>query len=226
MNEFAKIETNYKYTPHMILLSAIFFMQYFSKAKEVNVNLDIEEKKKGDKIFWKYIIVFQLAKAADWCLGPYSFEFFEIIHRLNAEAIGKMMAISYLSSLFMGPLLIGYLNDKSDRKFPCILYGICFSFSCIIRQFKHPLYLILGQISYGMCSSILYTSFENWFVAEVNIKIKNKTIKDYTLSSAFEKSSLVDSFTAVTISFITGMLKKVMEFRLHIILLHLLVSFQ
>ena len=76
------------------------------------------EKKIGDKIFWKYLITFQLAKSADWCLGPFVYEFFEKYHHLNTDMIGKLIAISFLAGLFLGPLLVGYLNDKSDRKFP------------------------------------------------------------------------------------------------------------
>jgi predicted MFS family arabinose efflux permease len=208
MSDFGALETNYKYTPHMILLSFIFFMQYFAKSKEVAANLEPNEKAKADRIFWKYIIVFQLAKAADWCLGPYVFEFFEKVHKMNTETIGKMIAISFMAGLFLGPLLVGYLNDKSDKKFPCILYGVMMIFSNIARQFKHPLYLITSQISYGMATSILYSSFENWLVAEANDKLKNKDVKDALFTSAFEKSMVVDSFTAVSVSFIAGACKR------------------
>ena len=98
MDGFPKMEPNYKYTPHIILFSAIFIFQYFTKAKDIGSNFDPEQKKIGDKIFWKYMIVFQISKAADWCLGPYVFEFFESYHRLNIEWIGRLMALSFLSN--------------------------------------------------------------------------------------------------------------------------------
>jgi MFS transporter, MFS domain-containing protein family, molybdate-anion transporter len=208
MEEFPKMEPNYKYTPHIILFSAIFIFQYFTKAKEIGANLDPEQKKIGDKIFWKYMIVFQISKAADWCLGPYVFEFFESYHRLNIEWIGRLMALSFLSNLFLGPLLVGYLNDKSDKKFPCLLYGLILSASCLVRQIKSPMAIILSQIFFGMSSSVLYTSFENWFVAEANLKIKDKNVKDNILSAAFEKSMISDSLTAVFTNFIVGNLRK------------------
>ncbi len=153
------------------------------------------------------MIVFQIAKSADWCLGPYVYEFFQGYHHLTFEMTARMIGISFLANLFLGPLLVGYLNDKSDKKFPCLLYGIMLALSCSIRQIKHPLALIMSQICFGISSSVLYTSFENWFVSETNNKIKCPQVKDLIISSAFEKSMIGDSFTAVGVSVITGQLK-------------------
>jgi MFS family permease len=207
-NVFEKIEPNYRYTPHIILVTVIFVFQYFSKAKEVNSNLDPAQKKVADKLFWKYMIVFQIAKAADWCLGPFVFEFYEKYHHLKADTIAKMIATSFMSGLFLGPTLVGYLNDKSDKKFPCILYGVVLSISCIVRQIRSPLAIIMAQIFFGMSSSILYSSFENWFVSESNRTITNKNVKEYLFSAAFEKSMIGDSITAVGVSMVAGILRK------------------
>jgi hypothetical protein len=209
--EEAQVENKYKYFPHMILLCLIFIFQYFTKAKEIRSPLNPEQKAKGSNIFWRYIIVFQLAKAADWCLGPFVYEFFENYHGLATDSIAKMIAISFLSNLFFGPFLIGYLNDKSDKKFPCILHGILLGSSCLIRQIKDPFALILSQLLFGVSTSVLYTSFENWFVAEVNNSIFDQAVKDDTLSMAFEKSMIGDSFCAVGVSFVAGIVKVILS---------------
>jgi predicted MFS family arabinose efflux permease len=218
--EIIKSSDSSKYYPHMVLLCLIFFFQYFSKAKEIQKSLNPEQQAKASKIFWKYLIVFQLAKAADWCLGPYTYEFFEGYHGLTQDGIAKMLAVSFIANLFFGPSLIGYLNDKCDKKFPCILYGLLMSASCLIRQIKSPYALVLSQLFFGVSSSVLYTSFENWFVAEVNNNITDDDVKQNVLSLAFEKSIIGDSFTAMGVSFITGLLKvtlslfrKLMEFK-------------
>jgi len=207
-NDPFNLESNYKYTPHMVILSLLFIFQYFSKSKEVRANLNEVEKKKADKLFWKYIIVYQLAKASDWCLGPFVFEFYETYHELKYESIAKLMAVSFMSSLFLGSTIVGYLNDSRNKKLPCILYGIILIFSCYIRVIKHPFALILSQIAFGMSSSILYSSFENWFVDQTNLEIQNKEVKDYLISSVFEKSMIGDSITAVGTSLVTGIFKK------------------
>ncbi len=180
-------EFNFKFTPHMILLSLIFFFKYFSKAKEESKNMDKDKLSSANKIYYKFLICFQLAKAADWCLGPFMYEFFQSYHGLRTDLLAKMVALSFFSSLFMGPFIVGYLNDKSDKKLPCILFGISLAFSCLIRQIKNPGMLILGQVSYGLCSPLLYTSFENWFLGETGRKIEDKEIRETIISNAFEK---------------------------------------
>ena len=150
--------------------------------------------------------MFQLAKAADWCLGPFVIEFYSQYHGLKLDSIGKLIAISFASNLFVGPLLIGYLNDKADKRFPCGLYGLLLALSCFIRLIKNPFCLIMSQITYGIASSILYSSFESWFCSEVNQEVKDKLVKDTTFAAAFEKSMIGDSLTAVFVSIFAGYL--------------------
>ena len=181
MSDLPTLEPNFRFTPHMILLTLIISIQYFCKTREMRANLDPDQKKVGERIFWNYIIVIQLAKAADWCLGPYLYEFFERYHRLNIQSGSSMIAISFLSNLFLGPILVGYINDKSDKKFPCLLYGVLMSFSCLLRQIRNPLALLMSQITLGMSSSFLNSCFENWMVSEINNKITDKNVKEITL---------------------------------------------
>ncbi len=193
MEEAFKLETNFKYTPHIILFTILFTFQYFTKASEVRADLDKNQKKLGDKIFWKFIISYQFAKAADWCLGPYVFEFLEKYHQLSMDWVTKILAISFLSSLVLGTLLVGYINDKSDKKFPCVLFGILMVLSCSLRMMKNPMALIMSQIFFGMSNSLLYSSFENWFVTEINAKITDPSVKDVIIASSFEKAMIFDS---------------------------------
>jgi MFS family permease len=202
-----EVEYNFKYTLHYILMGLIFFFQYFSKSREIKAGFNPAQKKKADNIFWKYIIVYQLAKAADWCLGPFIYEFFEQYHGLASSSIAKMLAISFFSNMIFGPFLIGYINDKFDKKFPCAFFGFLFGISCLVRQYKHPFALIISQLIYGVSTSILYSSFENWFVCQIDEEISDQSVREATLSNGFEKSMIGDSITAVSISFISGLLK-------------------
>lgn len=180
-------EHNFKYTPHIILLSMIFFFKYISKAKDEIKNHDKEKLANANKIYYKYVFCFQLAKAADWCLGPFMYEFFETYQEMRPEMVAKLMALSFCASLFMGPLIVGYLNDKSDKKLPCMVFGVSLAFSCLIRLMKDPAALIMAQVSYGLCSPLLYTSFENWFVCKAKNQVEDKEIREEIISNAFEK---------------------------------------
>jgi hypothetical protein len=201
------VEYNFKYTLHYILMGLIFFFQYFSKSKEIRADLNSEQKKKADKIFWKYVIVYQVAKAADWCLGPFTYEFFEQYHGFTISSIAKMQAVSFFSNMVFGPFLIGYINDKFDKKFPCAFYGFVLGISCLIKQVKHPFAIIFSQLLFGASTSILYSSFENWFICKINEEVSDQAVRESILSNGFEKSMIGDSLTAVSVSFIAGSLK-------------------
>jgi predicted MFS family arabinose efflux permease len=206
-NSPINFEYNYRNTPHIILISCIFVFQYLTKRSDVIINLNEEHKKKGDRLSLKYLILFQFAKSCDWCLGPFLHEFFTSYHGFGVEDTAKMVAVSFGTSLFIGPSLIGYLNDGTNKKIPMVLYTIVLSLSCFLRLVKGNIfYIVSSQIAFGCASCILYTSFENWFVNEAS-KIKDQKIKDYVLASSFEKSMVGDAMVAVGVSFLAGYFK-------------------
>lgn len=202
-------------TPQTILITLVFLLQFINKRKEINSEIDSlsdqnekTEKSIADKIFWAYILIFQLGKSADWTLGPFSHELFSDYHQLKIETIAKITAVSYMTNLLIGPSLVGYINDKFRKTLPIMIYCIALSLSCFIRIFFSNIYiLIISQIFYGIANSLLYSSFENWFLYNVNKNIQISKIKEYIFSVTFEKSMIFDAFTAVTVSYIAGILK-------------------
>lgn len=177
-------------THYLILCLLIFFFQFFAKFKENLTKLeDFPEvdRSKGHKLLLKYIIVFEFAKAADWCLGPFVFEFFQNYHSLNNSQIAQLQALSFTSNLFLGPFLVGYLNDKTNKKIPCLLFSCVLTASCLVRMNTHPISLFLSQFFFGCASSILYTSFENWLNVEAKLTFPDEKTRGLVLSSIFEK---------------------------------------
>lgn len=190
MADLTSSQSSITSTHYLVLCGLIFIFQFFSKFKENLTKVDDfpeEERKKGHSLLLKYILVFESAKAADWCLGPFVFEFFQNFHSLTLAEIGKLQALSFTSNLFLGPFLVGFLNDKTNKKIPCLLYSIVLIISCLVRMIKHPVSLIISQVFFGCASSILYTSFENWLNAEAIITFPDIKVRHLVLSSIFEK---------------------------------------
>lgn len=118
-------------TPQTILITLVFLLQFINKRKEINSEIDSlsdqnekTEKSIADKIFWAYILIFQLGKSADWTLGPFSHELFSDYHQLKIETIAKITAVSYMTNLLIGPSLVGYINDKFRKTLPIMIYCI------------------------------------------------------------------------------------------------------
>lgn len=177
-------------THYFVLCGFIFVFQFAAKLKENLTKVEEfpeEDRKKAHRLMLKYIFCFECAKAADWCLGPFVYEFFGKYHELDRSHIAKLQALSFTSNLLMGTFFVGYLNDKTNKKIPCLLFSAILSFSCLIRMFRGVIFLILSQVAFGCANAILYTSFENWLNAEAKITFSSTQSRSLALSSVFEK---------------------------------------
>lgn len=207
MDNKPAIEPSSSSLPYIILLSMIFIFQYYSKSKEISTTFHPEQKKKGDKLFWLYLIALQMGKASQWCISPYSFEFFDKYHNMKEETIAKFICVSFLSSTFFGTFLIGYLNDQVNKRNPCILFGVIMGISTITRLFHNNYILFFSQLCFGVSSSILFSSFENWFITQCNTHLTDKNTHDAILTNAFEKNALSDSIVAMCLNMLVSILK-------------------
>ena len=127
VGENKPFEINMKYSPHILFLTIIFIMQFVSQQKESKIKKETysdEHKSIGRRLMYKYIIILNLAKASEWSISPYIYEFFRTRKFISSASAGNLLVFSFLSSIFLGPSLIGYLIDKSNKKFPIIFYTV------------------------------------------------------------------------------------------------------
>lgn len=195
-------------TLYIILLSFIFLFQFISKSKDVSTPSTPEQKSKSNKLFWKFLIVIQIAKTVQWCITPYHFEFFSDYHSLSNASIAKYMSLSFMSSSLFGTLISGYLNDRENKTISCICFALSMIITNITRLIKNPVSLAISQITFGFSSSLLYSSFENWFVNKCNNDIEDKAVRDGLLTNSFEKNAICDPLTAMFVNFTVSNLKK------------------
>lgn len=195
-------------TLYIILLSFIFLFQFISKSKDVNTPSTPEQKSKSDKLFWKFLIIIQIAKTVQWCITPYHYEFFSEYHSLSNASIAKYMSLSFMSSSLFGTLISGYLNDRENKTISCLCFALSMIITNITRLIKNPVSLAISQIAFGFSSSLLYSSFENWFVNKCNNDIEDKAVRDALLTNSFEKNAICDPLTAMFVNFIVSNLKK------------------
>lgn len=177
-------------THYIALCLLIFVLKFFARNKEKSSILhefQEEDKKKRQWLMIKYLVIFNAAKAADWCLGPFVFELFQKYHGLTISHIGKLQALSFSSNIILGPFFVGFLNDRANKKTPLLLFSVLLLLVCFFRLIRNPLSLIVGQVFFGCTSSILYTSFENWLNAEAIITFPIAKTREIVLSSIFEK---------------------------------------
>eukprot|EP01018_Ginkgo_biloba_P012942 Gb_39879 [translate_table: standard] len=111
-----------------------------------------------------YLVVYSLMMAGDWLQGPYVY-FLYSQYGFSKGDIGRLFIAGFGSSMLFGTI-VGSLADKQGRKRACITYCITYILSCITKHSPEYKVLMLGRILGGIATSLLFSAFESWLVAE------------------------------------------------------------
>ncbi|KAK1306340.1 hypothetical protein QJS10_CPA10g02016 [Acorus calamus] len=111
-----------------------------------------------------YIVVYSLMMAGDWLQGPYVY-FLYSQYGFDKGDIGRLFIAGFGSSMLFGTI-VGSLADKKGRKRACITYCITYILSCATKHSPQYKVLMLGRVLGGIATSLLFSAFESWLVAE------------------------------------------------------------
>ncbi|KAF8722223.1 hypothetical protein HU200_022531 [Digitaria exilis] len=115
-----------------------------------------------------YILVYSLMMSGDWLQGPYVY-FLYRQYGFDKGDIGRLFIAGFGSSMLFGTI-VGSLADKQGRKRACITYCICYILSCFTKHSPQYRILMIGRVLGGIATSLLFSAFESWLVAEHNKK--------------------------------------------------------
>lgn len=113
-----------------------------------------------------YLVVYSLMMAGDWLQGPYVY-FLYSQYGFDKGDIGRLFIAGFGSSMLFGTI-VGSLADKQGRKRACVTYCITYILSCITKHSPQYKVLMVGRILGGIATSLLFSAFESWLVAEHN----------------------------------------------------------
>jgi MFS transporter, MFS domain-containing protein family, molybdate-anion transporter len=111
-----------------------------------------------------YLIVYSLVMAGDWLQGPYVYRLYEH-YGFQRGDIGRLFIAGFGSSMIFGTL-VGGLADKHGRRRAALLYCASYAFGCVTKHFNSFWVLFAGRVFCGIATSLLYSVFESWLVAE------------------------------------------------------------
>jgi MFS transporter, MFS domain-containing protein family, molybdate-anion transporter len=111
-----------------------------------------------------YVIIYCLMMAGDWLQGPYVFALYDA-YGFTVKEIGILFITGFGSSLIFGTI-VGSLADQLGRKKACLLYCLIYICSCMTKHFSHLGILLLGRLFGGIATSLLFSAFESWLIAE------------------------------------------------------------
>ncbi|CAB4302080.1 unnamed protein product [Prunus armeniaca] len=129
-----------------------------------------------------YLFVYSLMMAGDWLQGPYVYYLYST-YGYGKGDIGQLFIAGFGSSMLFGTI-VGSLADKQGRKRACVTYCITYILSCITKHSPQYKVLMLGRILGGIATSLLFSAFESWLVAEHN----KRGFEQQWLSITFSKA--------------------------------------
>ncbi|KAF9616434.1 hypothetical protein IFM89_029688 [Coptis chinensis] len=129
-----------------------------------------------------YVLVYSLMMAGDWLQGPYVYYLYSQ-YGFGKGDIGRLFIAGFGSSMLFGTI-VGSLADKQGRKRACVTYCITYILSCITKHSPEYKILMVGRILGGIATSLLFSAFESWLVAEHN----KRSFEQQWLSVTFSKA--------------------------------------
>ncbi|KAJ9173771.1 hypothetical protein P3X46_016876 [Hevea brasiliensis] len=111
-----------------------------------------------------YLVVYSLMMAGDWLQGPYVYYLYSQ-YGFGKGEIGQLFIAGFGSSMLFGTI-VGSLADKQGRRRACVTYCITYILSCITKHSPEYKVLMLGRVLGGIATSLLFSAFESWLVAE------------------------------------------------------------
>ena len=105
-----------------------------------------------------------LFAAGDWLQGPYVYALYQH-YGFDRGDIGRLFIAGFGSSMIFGTI-VGSLADKTGRKKAALTYVAAYTLGCFTKHWNNFTVLLIGRLFCGVATSLLYSAFESWLVAE------------------------------------------------------------
>jgi len=113
-----------------------------------------------------YLKVYLAAMMADWLQGPFVYALYES-YGFSRSDNATLFVAGFGSSAIFGTF-IGSLADKHGRQKFAALYCILYFVSCLTKHVNSFGMLMVGRITGGIATSLLFSVFDAWLVSENN----------------------------------------------------------
>ncbi|KAI1301051.1 hypothetical protein F5Y03DRAFT_396763 [Xylaria venustula] len=174
----------------MVICAALLFSQPTRKSEMEKQGATTDEDHPES---WWYK-VYALVMAADWLQGPYLFSLYKDEHSIEPSLISSLYMTDFITTA-VSAYFIGVLSDKYGRKLYCMVYCVSYALSCFLTVIPVTPLLFLGRVLGGISTSILFTVFDSWMVA--NFRKRGLVEKGCDLSRTFAATSVVNSLVAI-----------------------------
>jgi MFS family permease len=111
-----------------------------------------------------FFSVYFLALFGDWLQGPYVYKLYDY-YGFKESQIAVLYVAGFASSVVFGTAT-GPLADIVGRRKIAFLFSVMYTFCCLTKLSANFWVLIFGRILGGISTSMLFSTFESWYVYE------------------------------------------------------------
>jgi len=135
--------------------------QIASTGDEKKINVSNINFKSFQKSFF---LVYFLALLGDWLQGPYVYKLYAF-YGFKESQIAVLYVAGFASSVIFGTCT-GPLADIWGRRKMAISFAVIYTFCCLTKLSPNFWWLFVGRIFGGVATSMLFSTFESWYVYE------------------------------------------------------------
>ena len=145
----------------LLAIVALFLQITASSTKQQVASGNNPHFKKFQRSFF---LVYFSALFSDWLQGPYVYKLYAY-YNYASNQIALLYIVGFASSVVFGTTT-GPLADRFGRKKIAISFCVIYSFCCLTKLSSSFFWLFLGRVFGGIATSMLFSTFESWYVYE------------------------------------------------------------
>lgn len=135
--------------------------QVAGRGEDRKVNISNINFKSFQRSF--YLVYFS-ALLGDWLQGPYVYKLYAY-YGFKESQIAVLYVVGFASSVLFGTCT-GPLADLWGRKKMAVSFSVIYTFCCLTKLSPNYWWLFTGRIFGGIATSMLFSTFESWYVYE------------------------------------------------------------
>lgn len=154
-----------------------------------------------------FFLVYFMALFSDWLQGPYVYKLYEY-YGYASNQIALLYVVGFASSVVFGTTT-GPLADRFGRKKMALVFCVLYSFCCLTKLSPQFFWLFLGRVFGGISTSMLFSTFESWYVYE---HTETHDFPSEWLSVTFSKSTFWNGVLAINAGVFSNIFAETLHF--------------
>ncbi|XP_013774896.2 molybdate-anion transporter-like [Limulus polyphemus] len=203
--EMAKGMTSMTYSCFAAFALVCLLLQYL--AQRTKSHISSANNKDFLRFQKKYFMVYFLALFGDWLQGPYVYKLYSHYGFMESQ-IAFLYVVGFGASVLFGTGT-GTLADRFGRRKMCICFSILYSLCCLTKLFPNYYILMFGRILGGISTSLLFSTFEAWYVYE---HVQTYDFPTEWISVTFSKATFWNSILAISAGVLADMTSEWLAF--------------